>query len=125
MGAFRHKTSGNALRKCKQNFAINKTTQKIQKAFGSTLASSEVSNTRRFLNMNEEDIEDGEIPSSPDALPNEPYRPLQRPVTTQHKYQSQKEVDNFDKSDEDSDGDSDSDLDNSMAKRMKSANRSS
>ena len=79
--------------------------------------------------MNEEDIEDGEIPSSPDAMPNEPYRPLQRPINVQHKYQSQKEAEvdenighSDEEDDEGEDSDSDSDLNNSMAKRMKSTN---
>ena len=73
--------------------------------------------------MNENDIEDGEIPSSPEGLPEEPYRPLHRPTNTHGKYG--RKTDDQDDSVElleqsDDDDSDDSDLDTSMAKRMRS-----
>merc|ERR1711953_592414 len=65
-------------------------------------------------------IEDGEIPSSPDDAEG-PYKPLQRPVTLEHKYKNKDEPveDDFDNRSEDNDESDDSDCDNAMIKRMK------
>ena len=71
--------------------------------------------------MEENDlIEDGEIPSSPDDAEG-PYKPLQRPVTLEHKYKNKDEPveDDFDNRSEDNDESDDSDCDNAMIKRMK------
>ena len=73
--------------------------------------------------MEENDlIEDGEIPSSPDDAEG-PYKPLQRPVTLEHKYKKKDEdepvEDDFDNRSEGNDESDDSDCDNAMTKRMR------
>ena len=76
--------------------------------------------------MNEIEIEDGEIPSSPDDVEG-PYKPLQRPVTMEHKYKNTQEEpledDDFDNSENDDDSDDSDADDGKKIKRMKIPNQ--